>query len=512
MLLIVCALANVGFTLARGIALLRLQQRMASSVQAAVWDRLMRLPLTFFRPYTAGDLASRAMSIDGIQQTLSGATLSAILGGVFSLGNIALMFSYSPPMAWRAVLLLAAAVLVTGVGGVLQRMPERDMMKLRGKTSGLVLQLLTSISKLRVAGAEARAFAQWVDRFAEQRRLQFRVRSISNWLNAFNSAFPVLATVLIFMAGLPLLSPGGQAETLRTGDFLAFGAAFSGCLGALLGACRALVDSLSAVALYEQARPILQTLPEAQAGKSDPGRLSGEIEVQHAVFRYHNDGPPALRDVSLHIQPGEFVAFVGPSGSGKSTLLKLMLGFEYLESGSIFYDGQELGGLDIQEVRRQMGVVLQNGKLIAGDIFRNIVGSANATQDEAWEAARLAGIADDVRAMPMQMHTVIGEGASTLSGGQRQRLMIARAIVNRPRILLFDEATSALDNRTQAIVTASLEGLKATRIVVAHRLSTIANADRIYVIERGRLVQQGTYGQLIREKGTFHELARRQLI
>jgi ABC-type bacteriocin/lantibiotic exporter with double-glycine peptidase domain len=203
---------------------------------------------------------------------------------------------------------------------------------------------------------------------------------------------------------------------------------------------------------------------------------------------------------------------VGPSGSGKSTLLRLLLGFEKLESGSIYYDGQELGGLDVQEVRRQMGVVLQNGRLIVGDIFRNIVGSGTATQEEAWEAARMAGIADDINAMPMKMHTVIGEDASTLSGGQRQRLMIARAIVNRPRILLFDEATSALDNRTQAIVTASLERLQATRIVVAHRLSTIANAARIYVVERGRIVQSGSYGELIAEPGAFAELARRQLV
>jgi NHLM bacteriocin system ABC transporter ATP-binding protein len=512
MLLVVCALANVGFSIARGIALLRIHQRMGTGVQAAVWDRLMRLPLTFFRPYTAGDLATRAMSVDAIQQVISGVTITAILSGLFSLGNLFLMFSLSATMAWRALVFLALAVAVNLVGGLMQRVPERAMLKLRAKTSGLVLQLLTSISKLRIAGAEARAFSQWVDRFSEQRRSQLQVRSISNWLNAFNAAFPVLATVLIFMAGLPLLGSAEALSRLQTGDFLAFGAAFSGCLGAVLGGCRGLVDSLSSIALYDQARPILETPPETQSGKSDPGLLTGEIEIQHAVFRYSKDGPLTLRDVSLHIKPGEFVAFVGPSGSGKSTLLRLMLGFESPESGSIFFDGQEIRGLDIQEVRRQMGVVLQNGRLIVGDVFRNIVGSANATQEEAWEAARLAGVADDIKAMPMKMHTVIGEDASTLSGGQRQRLMIARAIVNRPRILLFDEATSALDNRTQAIVTASLEGLRATRVVVAHRLSTIAKADRIYVIERGRIVQQGTYGQLIQEKGAFYELAQRQMV
>jgi NHLM bacteriocin system ABC transporter ATP-binding protein len=510
MLLIAAALANSAFSIVRGVALLRIQQRMGSSVQAAVWDRLMRLPLTFFRPYTAGDLATRAMAIDAIQQNLSGVTVTAILSGIFSLANLAMMFHYSTAMALQGLVLLAVAMAVTTVGGLLHLPSERRMMRLRARTSGLVLQLLTSIGKLRVAGAEARAFALWVDRFTRQRRLQFTVRAVGSWLTAFSAAFPVLASVLIYRAGLASLSEEGS--NLRTGDFLAFGAAFSSCLGSLLGTCRAMVDALSSVALYDQARPILQTLPEASAGKSDPGVLAGEIEIQHAVFRYGGDGPPALRDVSLHIAAGEFVALVGPSGSGKSTLLRLLLGFEKLESGSIYYDGQELGGLDVQEVRRQMGVVLQNGRLIVGDIFRNIVGSGTATQEEAWEAARMAGIADDINAMPMKMHTVIGEDASTLSGGQRQRLMIARAIVNRPRILLFDEATSALDNRTQAIVTASLERLQATRIVVAHRLSTIANAARIYVVERGRIVQSGSYGELIAEPGAFAELARRQLV
>jgi NHLM bacteriocin system ABC transporter ATP-binding protein len=509
LILVVCAGTNSGLTVVRGLALLRIQQRMGTSVQAAVWDRLMRLPLTFFRPYTAGDLATRAMSIDAIQQILSGATINAILSGILSVGNLAMMFYFSAAMAGRAVVLLAFAVAVTTLGGVLRLNPERRAMKLRSKTSGLVLQLLTSISKLRVAGAEIRAFGQWAERFAKQREEQYKVRLISNWLSAFTAAFPLLASVFIFMTALPSLGQG-SAE-LRTGDFLAFGAAFSACLSGVLGTCTALVDALSSVSTYEQAKPILQALPESYVGRSDPGILSGDIEIQHGVFRYHEDGPPVLRDISLHIRPGEFVALVGPSGSGKSTILRLLLGFETLESGSIFYDGQELGGLDILEVRRQMGVVLQNGRLIVGDIFRNIAASSTATLAEAWEAAKMAGIDEDIKAMPMKMHTVIGEQAGTLSGGQRQRLMIARAIVNRPRILLFDEATSALDNRTQAIVTASLERLQATRVVVAHRLSTIAKADRIFVIERGKIVESGTYVQLMSDNGVFADLARRQL-
>ncbi|HEU4454372.1 MAG TPA: ATP-binding cassette domain-containing protein, partial [Longimicrobium sp.] len=302
-----------------------------------------------------------------------------------------------------------------------------------------------------------------------------------------------------------------QENPLRTGDFMAFMSSFTTCLMGMLAAAAALMGALTVVPMYEQARPILETLPEVDTAKADPGVLTGAIDIERVTFRYTEDGPPILRDLTMRIKPGEFVAFVGPSGSGKSTLLRLLLGFEKPESGGVYYDGRELAGLDAQAVRRQIGVVLQNGRLMSGDLFTNIAGSSPATMEDAWEAARMAGFDEDIKAMPMGMHTVINEGASTLSGGQRQRLMIARAIVQRPRILFFDEATSALDNRTQAIVTESLDRLNATRIVIAHRLSTILHADRIFVIKAGRIVQTGTYAELIEQEGLFAELAKRQL-
>jgi NHLM bacteriocin system ABC transporter ATP-binding protein len=508
LILSVSAFATAAFNLVRGIALLRIESRMGGAVQAAVWDRLLSLPLPFFRPYTAGDLAVRAMSIDGIRQIVSGATVTALMGGIFSFGNFALMFWYSPAMAWRGTLLILLAIAVTISGSVLQLKPSRAVLTVQAKTSGVVLQLLSSVAKLRVAGAEAQAFAAWTRRFGEQRALQYRVRLIANWVAAFNSAYPVIAYIVIFSAALPLIR---SANGVRTGDFLAFLSAFASCLTALLGTCIALLAAFNAIPMYEAARPILATLPEVDIGKTDPGVLSGDIEIQHAVFRYQKDGAPVLRDLSLRVNPGEFVALVGPSGSGKSTVLRLLLGFELMESGAIYYDGQELGGLDVQAVRRQIGVVLQSGRLTSGDIFTNIAGSALITIDEAWEAARMAGLEEDIKSMPMGMHTVISEGGGTLSGGQRQRLLIARAVVHRPRLLYFDEATSALDNRTQSIVSASLERLQATRIVVAHRLSTIERADRIVVIERGQIVQSGTYGELLRQPGLFAQLATRQL-
>jgi ATP-binding cassette subfamily C protein len=509
LVLLACAAATTLFNVTQGIALLRIEGRAGGSLQSAIWDRLLALPLSFFRPYTSGDLAVRAMSIDAIRQVVSGATAQAIMGSILALGNFCLMFWYSWKMALWATLVIALILGATVAGSYLQLRPQREAMRLQSRSAGLVLQLLTSIAKIRVAGVEIPAFALWVRRFSEQRRLQYRSRWISNWVAAFNAAMPLVSYLIIFYVALPLIT---ETRTLGVGDFLAFLTAFSSSTSSLIATSLALLTTLNTIPLYEQAQPILDTTPEVDEAKSDPGVLTGDIEMQHAMFRYQQDGPLVLRDVSFHVRSGEFVAFVGPSGSGKSTLLRVLLGFELLEAGGVYYDGQEIGGIDVQALRRQMGVVLQSGRLMSGDIFTNIVGSAAATLDEAWEAARMAGLAADIEAMPMGMHTVVSEGGGTLSGGQRQRLLIARAIVHRPRILLFDEATSALDNRTQAVVSASLERLQATRIVVAHRLSTIRNADRIYYMERGRILESGTYDELMAREARFAELAKRQIV
>ena len=507
LILLVCACATGMFELVRRLALARVDGRMGAAVQAAVWDRLLSLPLRFFRPYSAGDLAVRAMGVDAMRKTLSGATVSAALGGVFSLFNFGLLFHYGGALAWWATLLLAIAGGATLLVGYGQLRIQRRIVPLRARTSGLVLQLLTGISKLRVAAAENYAFAQWARLFSLQRRLQFRSRTVGNWLRVFNAVFPTLSLLVIMAAA----TAGGNAmPAIRTGDYLAFSAAFGACLAAMLTMSTAVLEAFGVVPIYENAKPILEAAPEVQDAGGDPGALSGSIEAHHLTFHYQPDLPPALQDVSFKVCPGEFVAFVGLSGSGKSTLLRVLLGFEEPDSGSVYFDGQDFSRLDVQAVRSQIGVVLQSGRIMAGDFFTNIVGSSARTLEDAWEAARMAGLAEDIEAMPMGMHTVVSEGANTLSGGQRQRLLIARAIVSKPRIVFFDEATSALDNRTQAIVSESLERLNATRVVIAHRLSTIRNASCLYVMERGRIVQSGRYDDLVDLDGPFADLAKRQ--
>jgi NHLM bacteriocin system ABC transporter ATP-binding protein len=506
--LVAIAMATTLFNVVSASALVRVEGRMSSATQSGVWDRLLALPLPFFRSYTAGNLATRAMGIDAIRQILSGATVSALLGGIFSIFHFILLVHYGGKLALWASLLIAVAVVVTVVAARIQIVSERKVAGIRARLAGKLLQFLSSITKLRVAGAEVYAFAGWARDFSEQRRIEYKVRSIANGLAAFNAGFPTVATLAIFALAMPVLRSGME---LRTGDFLAFMSSFGLFLTGTLNATSAALQTLKVVPLYEQARPILVARPEAETHKTDPGVLTGDIEIQHIRFRYNEEAPLVLHDVSLNIRPGEFIALAGPSGSGKSTILRLLLHFEAPEAGAIYYDGQDLSGLDIQAVRRQIGVVLQHGRLMAGDIFTNIAGSSLATQAEAWEAARMAGLDADIRAMPMGMHTVISEGGGTLSGGQRQRLLIARALVRKPRIIVLDEATSALDNRTQAIVSESLERLQATRIVIAHRLSTIMRADRIHVLQRGRIVESGTYDELRRNNGLFAELARRQL-
>ena len=506
LVMFVIALAIAMFQVTQNVAVLRLQGKMGNALQAAVWSRLMSLPASFFRDYTAGDLGDRAMGINMIQQTLSGPVIYALLSGIFSLFSFFLLFYYSKQLALVATILILISVIVTITSGFKQVQYQRTLTDIRGDISGTVLQAITGITKFRTAGSEGRAFANWAKEFSVLKEIVYKSRNVANNLLVFNTGFTILAAMIIFA----MVATMGQ-EKLSTGDFLAFHAAFAQFLAAMLVLSTTLVRSLGVIPVFERAQPILQTQPEIDEFREDPGELTGRIEISHVSFRYSEDGPFILHDVSATVNPGEFIALVGPSGSGKSTLFRLLIGFELPEMGSIYYDGQDLTKLDIREVRQQIGVVLQNGKMMAGDIFTNIVGASTLTLDDAWEAARLVGLAEDIEQMPMGMHTVISDGGGTLSGGQRQRLRIARALVNKPRIIFFDEATSALDNRTQAVVSDSLDNLKATRIVIAHRLSTIMNAYRIYVLQNGRVVQQGSYEELIQQEGTFAELAKRQM-
>ena len=501
------ALAAGAFQITRSIAVLRLSGRMEGGLQAAVWDRLLALPVTFFRRFTVGDLTNRAMGIESIRQLITGNVLTSILAAAFSIFSFALLFYYSSRLAFVSTGLVILLTSISAALTWLQVRHQRRVHHLRGRLASLLFGLIHGIAKLKVGGAEQRAFGRWAERFAEQRQASIRARRVAIAQSAFN-AFYAVATTLVVFAVMGL----STELDLSVGDFLAFNAALAQFTAAALAMVGVLSSLVTLVPIYERLTPILETVPEVDDSKLDAGELTGDVEFSHVHFRYQKESPLILEDVSFHARAGEFIALVGPSGSGKSTCLRLILGFEAPESGSIYFDGQDLGSLSLQSVRRQIGVVLQTGKPMVGDILSNITGSSNLGIEAAWEAAEMAGLADDIKAMPMGMHTVISEGAGTFSGGQKQRLLIARALIHRPRILLFDEATSALDNRTQEVVSRSLDRLQATRIVIAHRLSTIQNADRIYVIEAGRVVESGPFDELMDGGGAFARLAERQLV
>jgi ATP-binding cassette subfamily C protein len=511
--LFVAALATGLFRLAQGLAILRLETTADISTQAAVWDRLLNLPLSFFRRYTVGDLQSRVLSISAVRRMLGGQTPITLVSGLFGLLNLGLLFYYS----WQlAIIAIAIAVLtfgVTTVSGILLIRKVQPLLELQGNIFGQTVQFINGISKLRVAGAEDRAFATWSKHYSRQVKLDLSTQYIEDLVSLFNTVVPTLTFAVLFWFTTQLLQEsqlqGGIGLTV--GTFLAFNSAFSTFSKGVTDVSNTLTSSLHAVPQWKRAQPILEAVPEVDLTKADPGKLRGNILIDHVSFRYRTEGPLTLDNVTIQAASGEFVALVGGSGSGKSTLFRLLLGFETPEDGAVYYDGQDLAGLDVDAVRRQLGVVLQTGRIMSGSLFDNITSGAQITLEEAWEAARMAGMADDIQAMPMQMHTVISEGGGNLSGGQRQRLLIARALALKPKILLFDEATSALDNRTQAIVSESLDTLQVTRLVIAHRLSTIRNADRIYVLQAGRVVQQGTFEKLAHQAGLFAQLMTRQM-
>ncbi len=506
-LLIVVAVVMGVFAFTRGVVTVRVQTRVDSEFQAAIWDRLLSLPPAFFRRFTAGDLATRVMNITQVSTIVFNSVVGSLLAGVFSAVNLVLILTFSPQLALLALCLLAVAVAVSSTVALLQLKERRKMLDLQGSLSGVVLQFVSAVAKLRDTGAEERAFMRWSDGFVEMTRHTLRATRIAIVGNVFNAAFPLVCSAGAFAVFFSYVD-----HTYATGAFMAYTAAFGQLLAGLLAMSMALTSLTMAVPLYERTRPILEALPEVDDTKADPGELRGHIEMDHVTFSYDPEAPPTIRDLTLEVLPGEFVAIVGPSGAGKSTLFRLLLGFDAPESGEIHFDGQDLRTLDLGALRRQVSTVLQNGRVFSGSVQMNIAGAAQLTQDEIWEAATAAGLADDIEAMPMGMFTFVAEGGVTLSGGQRQRLLIARALSTKPAILLFDEATSALDNRTQALVMRSLEELNATRVVIAQRLSTVRSADRIYVLEDGRVAQVGSFDELMSKPGLFRHLAERQLV
>ncbi|MFJ9561057.1 NHLP bacteriocin export ABC transporter permease/ATPase subunit [Streptomyces fuscichromogenes] len=502
----ISALVSAAFTLLENLTILRLEGRIEATLQPAVWDRLLRLPTKFFTERSTGELASAAMGVSAIRRLLAG--VGPVVAQSVTVGamNLGLLFWYSVPMALAAVgMLVVISSLFLGLG-LWQVRWQRRLVVLGNKLNNQAFQTLRGLPKLRVAAAENYAYAAWAGEFARSRELQQKVGRIKNLTTVLGSVYLPVCTLLMFM-----LLAGPARGAMDAAAFLTFNTSVTMLLTSVTQLTGAFVSAVAALPLFEEIKPVLEAAPEVRTASTRPGPLSGAIEARRLSFRYTDDGPLVLDDVSFDIRPGEFVAVVGPSGCGKSTLLRLLIGFDRPVSGSVLYDGQDLGALDQSAVRRQCGVVLQHAQPFNGSILDVICGTEPYTPEEAMAAAELAGLAEDIRRMPMGLHTIVA-GSGAVSGGQRQRLMIAQALIRRPRILFFDEATSALDNDTQRTVIESTRKLNATRIVIAHRLSTVMDADRVIVMEDGKVAQQGPPARLLADTGgRLHELVRRQL-
>ncbi|MDQ0809291.1 NHLM bacteriocin system ABC transporter ATP-binding protein [Streptomyces sp. B3I7] len=503
---IVAGVVSAAFTLLQNMTLLRLEGRIEATLQPAVWDRLLRLPTAFFAERSTGELASAAMGVSAIRRLLAGIAPVLVQSVTVGAMNFGLLLWYSVPLALAALgMLVVIAAVFLGLG-LWQVRWQRRLNVLTNKLNNQAYQTLRGLPKLRVAAAENYAYAAWARQFARSRELQRGVGGIKNLNTVLGAVYLPLCSLLMFM-----LLAGPACGSLSAAAFLTFSTAVTMVLTSVTQLTGAFVSAVAALPLLEEIRPVLDTPPEVRSGSTPPGELSGALEARRLSFRYGDDGPLVLDDVSFAVRPGEFVAVVGPSGCGKSTLLRLLIGFDRPVSGSVLYDGQDLSALDRSAVRRQCGVVLQHAQPMTGSILDVIRGTEPCTPEEAMAAAELAGLGEDIRRMPMGLHTIV-QGSGSLSGGQRQRLMIAQALLRRPRVLFLDEATSALDNATQRTVIESTRALNATRVVIAHRLSTVLDADRVVVMEDGKVVQEGPPGELLsQENGRLRELVRRQL-
>ena len=502
--LVSAAFASQMLSMVRSLLMERINTKTSLAVEASVMMRILSLPVNFFRKFSSGELSSRAQSVNSLCTMLLDNFMSVGLTSLMSLIYIMQIFDFARVLVVPSIIIILSTVIIGIVASLMQIDISRRRMKITAEESGMAFAMLNGIQKIRLSGSEKRVFARWAQKYTEDARLQYNPPLFIKLNSVLVTAISLIGTIILYYLAV--------RYGVSVSDYVGFNAAYGMVMGAF--------SSLSSIALsiagirpvLEMAEPILKAEPEVAADKEMVTKVSGSIEVSHVSFRYEENTPYVLKDLSLRIKAGEYVAIVGRTGCGKSTLIRLLLGFEKPETGAVYYDRRDLSSLDPRSLRKQIGVVIQNGQLFQGDIFSNITISApQLTLAEAWEAAETAGIAQDIRDMPMGMQTVISEGQGGVSGGQKQRLMIARAIAPKPKILIFDEATSALDNKTQKQVSDALDRLKSTRIVIAHRLSTIKNCDRILVMDNGAIIEEGTYNELIDKKGAFAELVARQM-
>jgi len=481
----------------------RLNAKVALGVEASMMMRLLSLPASFFRKYSPGELNARSDSVSQLCTTILSVVLSTGLTSVVSLLYIGEIFQFATPLVGASLFFILLTMGISVATTLIQVRVNRRRMELGAKESGMSYGLITGIQKIRLAGAEKRVFAKWLKVYADSADPTYNPPMFIKVNSVFTTAITLVSNIVLYSLAIE--------NQIDQSSYFAFTAAYGMVMGAFMSLSEIALTAAQIQPILEMAEPFLETEPETSEEKQILTDITGGISLEHVSFRYSEESPYVLDDLSLKIRPGEYVAVVGRTGCGKSTLVRLLLGFEKPEKGAIFYGKNGLDDVDLSSLRKQIGTVMQDAGLFQGSIYSNIVITApQLTVNDAWEAAEAAGIAEDIRNMPMGMHTMIAEGQGGISGGQRQRIMIARAIAPKPKLLIFDEATSALDNKTQKQVSDALDAMGCTRLVIAHRLSTIRHCDRILVLDGGKIIEDGTYDGLIEQGGFFSELVARQ--
>lgn len=473
------------------------------SVQAAVMNRILNLPPSFFKQYSAGDLSQRANYVQSLCTTMFNTITMTGMTSVFSLIYIIQIFVFTPSLAIPSLLIVLTTFVLSLVTTFAQTKVSGMKMSLTAQISAMTYSTITGIQKIKLAGAEKRMFSRWARLYSEEAKLEYNPPLFLKLSGTVSMAVSLVGTLVLYAIAVK--------NSISVADYYAFNTAYGMVAAAFMSVSSIAVSVATIRPTLKMGNPILTTLPETHDRKENITKLRGAIELTHVSFRYNDSMPNVINDLSLRVSPGEYLAIVGPTGCGKSTLMRLLLGFEIPQKGLITYDKKDIMKIDLASLRKKIGVVMQDGKLFMGDIYSNIVISApQLTVDDAWKAAEIASVADDIREMPMGMSTIIGEGAGGISGGQKQRIMIARAVASNPQILMFDEATSALDNITQKKISEAIDSLKCTRIIIANRLSTIKHAHRIIYLDGGKILESGTYEQLIEKDGYFAKLMKRQ--
>jgi len=505
-LLLAFSLGNITFTIVKNLASFRSMNSMEYAAQSAAFDRLFNLPSSFYREYNSAELGQKIMGISTIYNILAQSLTTSLLSALFSLLYLWRMFKYSKKMTATSFILLVVVLAVIVIIGIRQTKHEKSKRNVDVDAQSDIFQYISGISKIRIAGAEDRALYRYLQKFTVSRGINRKKERMSLLVDTMIGSVQILFSALFFYLMIK------KNINLTIGAFTGFTAAFGSFSGAMLTIVQNFLQINCIKPLYDDARPILETLPENSEDSAIHGKINGEIEISNLTFSYDKEEQPVLKDLSLHIRAGEYIGIVGSSGCGKSTLLKLLLGFEKPQIGKIYYDNRDIDELDKRELRKKFGVVLQDGGLISGSIYENIIiTSPRCKMNRVNEVIREVGLEDDIKTMPMGLHTVVSENSGTISGGQRQRILIARAIVGKPKVIFLDEATSALDNVTQNMVVETLESINATKIVIAHRLSTVKKCDRIIVMDKGNIAEQGSYDELMERKGLFYNLAIRQI-